>query len=57
PTRPGDAGGPRHAGRPGTPPGALAGPRPHLGGGVLPRVQDPDIALLRRLRDALKAAL
>ncbi|NJA60760.1 transcriptional regulator, partial [Streptomyces sp. NEAU-H3] len=42
---------------PGTPPGALAGPRPHLGGGVLPRVQDPDIALLRRLRDALEAAL
>ncbi len=54
---------PRHAAAPGTPvapgtpPGALAGPRPHLGGGVLPRVQDPDIALLRRLRDALEAAL
>ncbi len=42
---------------PGTPPGALAASRPRLGGGLLPEVPDPDIALLRRLRDALEAAL
>nr|WP_037871572.1 hypothetical protein [Streptomyces sp. SPB074] len=54
---------PRHAAAPGTPPppgtppGVRAAPRPQFGAGLLPRVQDPDIALLRRLRDALEAAL
>ncbi|MGW0585898.1 transcriptional regulator [Streptomyces sp. NPDC002920] len=59
PGGPGTPGAPGGPGRPGGPgaPGAPGGPPPaHSPPGVsLPRVNDPDISLLKRLRDALEA--